>query len=157
MVGTVTGTFLSTIIKQCNKNNIIIIVLLFSASVNCQNPVKLVDESVHAVGFKEPGTVGAYVTLVCDSGWVLTGPNMSTCMGNGGWEPDPREAECIITSTTTHMTTPSVFEALGLDGKIAVASSVTVFVVASGVIEFHGLVAAGAWRYGLAVWPYGLT
>ena len=42
-----------------------------------------------------------------------------------------REAECIITSTTMHMTIPSVFEALGLDGKIAMASSV--FVVASTI------------------------
>ena len=24
-------------------------------------------------------------------------------------------------------------------------------------MEFRGLMAFGAWRYGLAVWPYGLT
>ena len=99
--------------------------------MNCRNPAQLVDESVHVVDFKEPGTMGAYVTLVCTSGLTLMGPNTSTCMGNGEWEPDPRDAECINTSTTVHVTTPSVFEALGLDGKIAVASSVTVFVIAS--------------------------
>ena len=52
-------------------------------------------------------------------------------MGNGKWEPDPREAECISNSTTVHMTTQGSFEVLSRDGKIAVASSVTVFVVAS--------------------------
>ena len=25
---------------------------------------------------------------------VITGPNTTTCMGNGEWEPDPREVEC---------------------------------------------------------------
>ena len=25
----------------------------------------------------------------------VIGPNSSTCMGNGEWEPDPREVRCI--------------------------------------------------------------
>ena len=67
---------------------------------------------------------------------MLSGPNSSTCrgsMGNGEWEPDPREAACVDTSTTMHMTTERSFdsETLSQDGKIAVASSVTVFVVIS--------------------------
>ena len=61
-------------------------------------------------------------------------------MGNGEWVPDPREAECIGTSTTSvHMTTLRSFEALSRDGKIAVASSVTVFVVASVLFFTIGL------------------
>ena len=38
---------------------------------------------------------GAIVTFTCPPGQVLNGRNTSTCTGNGEWEPDPREAECI--------------------------------------------------------------
>ena len=34
------------------------------------------------------------VTLSCPTGLALTGPNSSICMGNGEWEPHPREADC---------------------------------------------------------------
>ena len=37
---------------------------------------------------------GAIVTFTCPPGQVLVGRNMSTCTGNGEWEPDPREVEC---------------------------------------------------------------
>ena len=99
--------------------------------MSCQNPARLVDESIDVVGFREPATRGANLTLACDSGLMLTGPNMSTCMRNGEWEPDPSKAECISTSTPVHMTTQRSFEALSLERKIAVTSSITVFVVAS--------------------------
>ena len=99
--------------------------------MNCQNPAQLVDVYVNVVGLREPTTRGANLTLACASGLMFTGPNTSTCMGNGEWEPDPSEAECIGTSTASHMKTPRSFEALNLEGKIAVASSVTVFTVAS--------------------------
>ena len=32
---------------------------------------------------------GDNVTFYCPPGPVLTGPNSSTCMRNGEWEPDP--------------------------------------------------------------------
>ena len=99
--------------------------------MNCQNPARLVDELIDVVDFREPATRGTDVTLACISGLMLIGPNTSTCMGNGEWEPNPSEAECIDTSTTVHTTTQRSFEALSRDGKIAVASSVTVFVVVS--------------------------
>ena len=31
---------------------------------------------------------GANITFTCPAGLVLTGPNTSTCMENGEWEPD---------------------------------------------------------------------
>ena len=37
---------------------------------------------------------GASVTFACPPGLMLSGPNASTCMGNGEWEPDPRDVEC---------------------------------------------------------------
>ena len=95
--------------------------------MNCLNPSRLVDESINVIGFREPGTIGDNVILICTSGLTLIGPNASTCMGNGEWEPDPGEVECVTTNTTLHMTE----SALSKEGKIAVASSVTVFTVAS--------------------------
>ena len=57
---------------------------------------------------------------------VFSGPRLSTCMWNGEWEPDPREAFCVHVDTNTTQTLDS--EALSPEGKIAVASSVTVLV-----------------------------
>ena len=37
---------------------------------------------------------GASVTFACPPGLMLSGPNTSTCIGNGEWEPDPRDVEC---------------------------------------------------------------
>ena len=52
----------------CNKNNIIIV---------------------------EPAMEGATLTFKYPPPqYVLTGPNTTTCMGNGEWEPDPGEVEC---------------------------------------------------------------
>ena len=85
-------------------------------------------------GYTKLATRGTTVTLTCKSGLTLSGLSTSTCMGNGEWEPDLREAECVDASTTVHyMTTQRSFdsEALSQDGKIAVASSITVFVVTS--------------------------
>ena len=70
---------------------------------------------------------------------MLSGPGTSTCMGNGEWEPDPREAERVDASTTVHMTKQRFDSvALSQDGKIAVASSVTVFIVTSVLFFFFG-------------------
>ena len=38
-----------------------------------------------------PALEGNTVAFSCPLGMVLTGPNATTCMGNGEWEPDPRE------------------------------------------------------------------
>ena len=39
-------------------------------------------------------STGTTITLSCPTGLALTGPNSLVCMGNGEWEPDPREAKC---------------------------------------------------------------
>jgi hypothetical protein len=42
-----------------------------------------------------PHREGQFITYTCPHGFVLTGPNASGCTGNGEWEPDTREADCI--------------------------------------------------------------
>ena len=37
---------------------------------------------------------GANVTFICPPGQAFIGHSTSTCMGNGEWEPDPREVMC---------------------------------------------------------------
>ena len=78
---------------------------------------------------------GSTITFTCSPGFVLTGSNTSICMGNGEWEPDPREVECISadTSTAVYMisSTQRSFEVLCQEGKITVASSMTVFAVSA--------------------------
>ena len=46
------------------------------------------------MGYRDPAVEGSEVTFDCSSGLVMSGPNSSTCMENGRWEPDPREVEC---------------------------------------------------------------
>ena len=41
-----------------------------------------------------PVMEGFVVSFSCHSEFILIGPNSSTCMRNGEWEPDPREVEC---------------------------------------------------------------
>ena len=37
---------------------------------------------------------GTTLSFVCPTYYVLVGPNTITCIGNGEWEPDPKEVEC---------------------------------------------------------------
>ena len=60
------------------------------------------------------------MTLACPGGLILT----LTCAGNGEWEPDPNTVKCKSESTVGK-------RSLSNEAKIAVASSVTVFTVAS--------------------------
>ena len=53
-----------------------------------------VDDSVIIKGYMEPSLEGAVLSLACPPQRVLIGTNTTTCMGNGEWEPDPREVEC---------------------------------------------------------------
>ena len=62
--------------------------------------------------------------LACPAGLILTGSNTLTCVGNGEWEPDPNTVKCKNESTIRK-------GSLSKEAKIAVASSVTVFTVAS--------------------------
>ena len=46
-------------------------------------------------GYKNPALGGLEVTFTCPRhGMMLIGPNSTTCMENGEWEPDPRNVEC---------------------------------------------------------------
>ena len=41
-------------------------------------------------GYHSPALAGTTLTLSCPPGRILTGPNTTTCMENGEWEPDPQ-------------------------------------------------------------------
>ena len=42
----------------------------------------------------DPAMEGTVLSFECPPQYALSGPNTTICMGNGEWEPDPREAEC---------------------------------------------------------------
>jgi hypothetical protein len=54
-----------------------------------QDPVVMVTES------DIPKVEGQFITYTCPSGFILTGPSASVCTGNGEWEPDPGQLDCI--------------------------------------------------------------
>ena len=58
-----------------------------------------------AVDYTDPALEGQNVTFACPPGQILNGPNSSTCLGNGEWESDPGEVECIGGMGTTGVTT----------------------------------------------------
>ena len=46
------------------------------------------------VSDRNPALVGTVTTISCPLGMVLTGPNVTTCMDNRQWYPDPKTAMC---------------------------------------------------------------
>ena len=65
-------------------------------AVNCGSLLRLITNAIIQVaGYNQPTVVGTNATFACPSTHALTGPNTTTCMGNGEWEPDPRLVECI--------------------------------------------------------------
>ena len=66
---------------------------MFSAI--CEDPASQVDVSTMIIGYRNPAVEGTNVTFSCPRGLVLTGPNTSTCMRNGEWEPNPGEVKCL--------------------------------------------------------------
>ena len=68
----------------------------------CSNPMALVNNNIRIVGYNDRALEGDHITFTCPSGLVLNGSNSSMCVGNGEWEPDPREVNCI---SEVHMTT----------------------------------------------------
>ena len=71
---------------------------LLCHAVKCDNVLHLLgseDGSIQVNGYSDPAFVGTNVTLECSLlNHVLTGPNATTCMENGKWQPDPREVRC---------------------------------------------------------------
>ena len=39
---------------------------------------------------RQPALVGSLVGISCPPGMVLTGPNVTTCLANRRWYPDPK-------------------------------------------------------------------
>ena len=61
----------------------------FITAAKCGYPLDA-DNFLRITGYHNPPLEGATVTFSCPPGKILTGPNRTTCMGNGEWEPDPR-------------------------------------------------------------------
>ena len=55
----------------------------------CRYPL-VADTSLRITGYHNPALEAATLMFSCPSGKILTVPNMSTCMENGEWEPDPQ-------------------------------------------------------------------
>ena len=54
-----------------------------------------VNDSIHSSSNNNPAREGTIITFTCSNlELVLTGPNTTTCMSNGDWEPDPSEVAC---------------------------------------------------------------
>ena len=58
--------------------------------VNCGAPLDESASSVMVMGYNDLALKEDSVSFTCSSGLAITGPNSSTCMENGEWEPDPR-------------------------------------------------------------------
>ena len=89
--------------------------LIFVAK--CQFP--LLSQNVTIEDYDHPAIKGNYITFGCSSSSLtLVGPSTSTCVGNGQWEPDPREAECR--STYMHACIKSIMMMLIINDCIIV-------------------------------------
>ena len=68
-------------------------------TVTCDYPLtqSLHDPVIVVSGSQDshPLIEGQFITYTCPPGFILTGPNMSICMGNREWEPDPGQVDCI--------------------------------------------------------------
>ena len=70
-----------------------------TTAVHCGHPLR--DRVLHSgsgtikvMDYMAPALEGATVTFGCAPQYILMGPNTTTCMENGEWEPDPSEVEC---------------------------------------------------------------
>ena len=75
------------------------VITFFLLAATCGYPLQHVphinNSDMILFGYNFQARVGTVISFSClDSKLVLIGPNSSTCMGNGEWEPDPREIEC---------------------------------------------------------------
>ena len=64
-------------------------------AVKCGALTGVVGASVQvAFDDRQPALEGTTVSFSCPPGLVLAGPNTTTCMENGEWEPDPTNIKC---------------------------------------------------------------
>jgi hypothetical protein len=71
--------------------------ILLLYAVTCDLPAQVLHHPVivDSGSQESPHREGQFITFTCPSGFLLTGPNASVCTGNGIWEPDPGEVDCI--------------------------------------------------------------
>jgi hypothetical protein len=65
--------------------------------VTCNHPFQDINNNSVTViieDYMDPLLEGTVLSFDCPPQYVLIGPNTTTCMVNGEWEPDPREVEC---------------------------------------------------------------
>ena len=75
--------------------NMMLIIFIIA---NCGNPFdqnQFNNSKVQAIGNSIPALEGENVIFSCPFGLQINGSNVSICLGNGKWEPDPGEVECI--------------------------------------------------------------
>ena len=63
-------------------------------TARCGYPNLQADSPIVVMGYSDPAREGTSITFSCSPGMILTGPNTTTCMDNGQWEPDPSQAKC---------------------------------------------------------------
>ena len=70
--------------------------------VTCDLPLQLLERPVIVVSGSQdsPPIEGQFITYTCPPGFILTGPNALECTGNGRWEPDPGQVDCIGNNTS---------------------------------------------------------
>ena len=66
---------------------------IYMSIVNCGCP-QVRNDTISSSHGKNPLIEGTTVNFTCSQGLDLIGPNASTCMESGHWEPDPREVNC---------------------------------------------------------------
>ena len=82
----------------------------------CEDPASIsqvVDSKIAVHGYENPALEGYVVNFSCPFGQTLTGSNMSTCMRDGEWEPDPKEMSCDNNITMT-ISNSSHFQSTGI-------------------------------------------
>ena len=73
------------------------VILMIYFIVKCVNLNVLINEHliIKASDDDQPSKVNTSLSFSCKSPErVLTGPNSTTCMDDGNWEPDPKDVEC---------------------------------------------------------------
>ena len=57
----------------------------------------MLNDSVAVVSGSQdsPPLEGQLIIYTCPPEFMQTGPNASVCTGNGEWEPDPGQVDCI--------------------------------------------------------------
>lgn len=73
----------------------------------CDLPTKLLNRPVIVdTGSQDhPQLEGEIITYSCPPGLALNGSNASVCTGDGEWDPDPGELDCIGDYTHFHSDT----------------------------------------------------